>query len=100
MCVCQFGSDPTIVGHVLRLTGVPYTVIGVMPRGFMLPPIFTIRLVGVDVVLKEADFWLPLKIDTLPQRREMFGRERAMHRQSGYVAAIRGALPRFSSSRW
>ena len=66
----RFGGDPNIVGHTIRLTGVPYTVIGVMPRGFMLPPVFTVRLVGVDVVLKEADFWAPLKIDDMPQRRD------------------------------
>ncbi len=78
----RFGADPRIQGQVIRLTGVPYTVIGVMPRGFVLPPVFGIRLVGTDVVITEADFWLPLKLDGLPQRRDtrmlfMLGRLKA-----------------------
>jgi predicted permease len=66
----RFGADPGIVGRVLRLTGVPHTVIGVMPRGFLLPPVFGVRLVGTDVVIKEADLWVPFKLDSLPQRRD------------------------------
>ena len=66
----RFGADPDVVGRVIRLTGVPHTVIGVMPRGFLLPPIFAVRLVGTDVVIKEADFWVPIKLDGLPQRRD------------------------------
>ena len=50
----------------IRLTGVPHTVIGVMPRGFLLPPIFGARLIGADYVIKEADFWIPIKLDGLP----------------------------------
>ena len=30
----QFGADPAIVGREIRLTGVPFTVIGVTPQGF------------------------------------------------------------------
>ena len=30
----QFGADPAIVGREVRLTGVPFTVIGVTPQGF------------------------------------------------------------------
>jgi predicted permease len=66
----RFGGDPAIVGQTIRLTGASHTVIGVMPRGFMLPPVFGVRLVGMDIVLKEADFWLPLKLDGQPQRRD------------------------------
>jgi len=66
----RFGSDPAIVGQTIRLTGVPYTVIGVMPRGFLLPPVFGVRLVGMDIVLREADVWLPLKLDGEPRRRD------------------------------
>lgn len=30
----QFGSDPRVIGRKLVLTGHPYTVIGILPRGF------------------------------------------------------------------
>ncbi|HEY6613427.1 MAG TPA: FtsX-like permease family protein, partial [Vicinamibacterales bacterium] len=30
----QFGADPAIVGREIRLTGVPFTVIGITPQGF------------------------------------------------------------------
>jgi putative ABC transport system permease protein len=66
----RFGGDPQILGRQIRLTGVPHTVIGVMPRGFMLPPIFSVRLVGVDIVMKEADLWVPYKLDDFPQQRD------------------------------
>lgn len=29
-----FGARPDIIGHTIKVTGEPYTVIGVMPRGF------------------------------------------------------------------
>ncbi len=32
-----FGADPGIVGRTIRLDAVPYTVVGVMPRGFSYP---------------------------------------------------------------
>lgn len=33
----QFGGDPQVPGKTLRLDGVPYTVIGVMPQTFQFP---------------------------------------------------------------
>jgi putative ABC transport system permease protein len=30
----QMGGDPAVVGHVLKLDGLAYTVVGIMPRGF------------------------------------------------------------------
>jgi putative ABC transport system permease protein len=32
----RFGGDPTVVGRVVRLDGAPYTIVGVVPRGFQL----------------------------------------------------------------
>lgn len=66
----RFGGDPKVVGSAVRLSGVPHTIVGVMPRGFLLPPVFCIRLVNVDIVIKEADVWVPFKMDALPQRRD------------------------------
>ena len=33
----RFAGDPAIVGQSIRVNGIPTTVIGVMPRGFMFP---------------------------------------------------------------
>ncbi len=35
----RFGADPNVVGKALSLSGIPYTVVGVMPRGFKLPDV-------------------------------------------------------------
>jgi predicted permease len=51
----RFGSDPTIAGKSVRLSGRPYTVVGVAPAGFR----------GLDIIL-DAQFWVPLdNIDQL-----------------------------------
>jgi predicted permease len=42
----QFGADPDIIGKDVRLSDVPYQVVGVMPRSFRFP--------------QESDAWLPL----------------------------------------
>jgi putative ABC transport system permease protein len=42
----RYGSDPAIVGQSITVNGVPSTVIGVMPRGFMFPA--------------NADLWRPM----------------------------------------
>jgi putative ABC transport system permease protein len=41
----QLGSDPTIVGRALTLSGKSYTVVGVMPRGFQFP----IQTLAIDI---------------------------------------------------
>lgn len=45
----RFASDPAIVGKPITLSGHPYTVIGVAPRGFH----------GLDSIL-DPQFWVPL----------------------------------------
>jgi len=45
----QFGGDPNILGRGLRLNGVPYTVIGVMPATFQFPN-------------RNAELWTPLMV--------------------------------------
>jgi predicted permease len=44
-----FGGDPQIVGHTLTLDETAYTLVGIMPRGFMYPNANT-------------DFWTPLAL--------------------------------------
>ncbi|HWC97134.1 MAG TPA: ABC transporter permease [Candidatus Sulfopaludibacter sp.] len=45
----RFGADPAIAGKSVRLSGRPYTVVGVAPSGFR----------GLDIIL-DAQFWVPL----------------------------------------
>jgi putative ABC transport system permease protein len=45
----RFGSDPTVVGRVIRLDGEPYVVVGVAPAGFNFP--------------EGAELWTPLAFD-------------------------------------
>jgi len=44
----RFGADPSLVGRVIQLNGLPHTVIGVMPRSFDFPA-------GGDA----TDVWVP-----------------------------------------
>jgi predicted permease len=44
-----FASDPQIIGKVVRVSGHPYTVVGVAPPGYH----------GLDVIL-DPQFWVPL----------------------------------------
>jgi putative ABC transport system permease protein len=46
----QFHSDPAAIGRILTMSGQPYTVIGVMPRGFG------------DPVAGHIDAWVPLDL--------------------------------------
>ena len=51
----RFAADPAIVGKSVRLSGQPYTVVGIAPSGFR----------GLDIIL-DAQFWVPLdNIDQL-----------------------------------
>jgi putative ABC transport system permease protein len=45
----RFGSDPSVVGRTIQLSGAAYTIIGVMPAGFSFPD--------------RAEFWRPLVVD-------------------------------------
>ena len=50
-----YGADPAILGKVVRLSGQPYTVIGVMPRGFSFPLSAGHPLVWRPIVLGDTD---------------------------------------------
>lgn len=45
----RFGGAKDIIGHTVRLSGVPYTIVGVLPATFEFPP------------TGAAEFWTPLQ---------------------------------------
>ena len=45
----RFAGDPTITGKTIVLSGVPFTVVGVMPHGFQFPEI--------------AELWVPMSLN-------------------------------------
>jgi predicted permease len=47
----RFGSDPNIIGRQVRINLVPYTILGVAPRGF----------IGTDHFYR-SDIWLPMSM--------------------------------------
>jgi len=60
----RFGGDPGVVGRVIDLSGVPYTVIGVMPAAFTFP-----NLAGLPAssdLPKETQLWVPLALPAAP----------------------------------
>lgn len=42
----RFGADPGVIGRVVRMNGLPFTVVGVMPPAFRFP--------------QEAEIWMPM----------------------------------------
>jgi predicted permease len=59
----RFGGDPGAVGRVVRLSGAPMTIVGVLPADFelLLPP-------GAGLA-RDADAWTPLRIPLASFRR-------------------------------
>jgi predicted permease len=54
----RFGSDPGVLGKKIMLNGVPYEVVGVMPRSFSLPREVMPTLDGAE----QAEILLPLPL--------------------------------------
>jgi predicted permease len=54
----RFGSDPGVLGRKIILNGVPYEVVGVMPRSFSLPREVLPTLDGAE----QAEILLPLPL--------------------------------------
>jgi putative ABC transport system permease protein len=47
----RYNSDPTIIGQAIRVNGDPYTIVGVMPEGFLYP--------------NNTQIWIPYQVDPL-----------------------------------
>ncbi len=56
MWLRYFGADPKMIGQSVTLNGVPYEVVGIMPRAFSLPREVLPTLDGAE----QADILLPL----------------------------------------
>ena len=53
----RYGSDPNIVGKTIRMDGLAYTVVGVLPESFRL------HLPAEAVLIKHSEVWSPLQFD-------------------------------------
>src|ERR1700759_2796629 len=63
----RFGSDPRVLGRKIILNGLPYEVVGVMPRSFSLPREVLPTLDGAE----QAEILLPLPMPAdAPQNRD------------------------------
>lgn len=54
----RFGSDPSVVGRKITLNGLPYEIVGVLPRSFSLPREVMPTLDGAEL----AEILLPLPL--------------------------------------
>jgi predicted permease len=60
----RFGGDPGAVGSTIHLSGLPYTVIGVMPADFTFP-----NMAGMPASIdlpKVTELWVPLALPAAP----------------------------------
>jgi predicted permease len=60
----KFGGKPNIVGTAIELNGSTYTVVGVMPSGFVFPRAEEIP--GSFNFPREAQIWVPLALPAAP----------------------------------
>ena len=60
----HFGGAPSVIGTTIHLSGLPYTVIGVMPSDFTFP-----NMAGMPASIdlpKETQLWVPLALPAAP----------------------------------
>jgi predicted permease len=85
----RFGSEPSILGRIVRFDGEPFTVIGVMPRGFDFP--------------RGAEAWVPLRADPRRDRDDkdlaVIGRLAAGASLAGLLGELREFGRRLSDAR-
>jgi putative ABC transport system permease protein len=60
----RFNSDRSVVGRVIDLNGAPYTVVGVMPAGFVFPR--SAEMPGMFPFPAETELWIPLALPVGP----------------------------------
>lgn len=78
----QFGADPHLVGRDIRLSGQPFTVIGVTPEGFS----------GVDFYVPAA-FYVPLAMLPALDTRDQFNAlERRDVRTVGVIGRLKSGM--------
>jgi predicted permease len=63
----RFHGDPSILNHAVHLNGAPYTVVGIMPRGFGFPR--ANEMPGDFTFAQETQLWVPI---ALPAVTPMF----------------------------
>jgi len=57
----RYGADPTMVGRGITLDGETFTVVGVLPRNFMVPDRYHV----------EHDLWVPLATNETPRPKNI-----------------------------
>src|SRR5204862_5975210 len=57
----RFGADSAIVGRSIEIDGTPWTVVGVMPRGALLPGAPT----------EDNELWLPMRLSPVERASEI-----------------------------
>ena len=62
----HFGADPGVIGRAVELNGASYTVIGIMPPGFVFPR--AEEMPGSFEFPREAQLWVPLPFPAGPLR--------------------------------
>ena len=83
----RFAGDPAIVGRRILLDRTPYTVIGVMPPGFVWPTIVT-----AGARMPAPEIWLPAPIRDVPALATGDG-SYVESRRMGYLRAVARLRP-------
>jgi putative ABC transport system permease protein len=93
----RFGADPSVIGREITLAGLPYLVVGVMPRGFAFP--------------SAAELWVPYTFDVgqlsrgqhflfaLARLRAGVSLRRARAEMEGIAARLESEYPQYNANQ-